>query len=189
MNDRKHEHDHPLERCAACDLQGTPDRPRVRLATETFYEAAVMLAVFLLFGLWMEMKAPCSSDSVRKLLDLAPKRATVERDGKAVDVPVAEVAVGDVVILKPGDSVPVDGEVLRLQRYRREHGDGRKRARGKGPWRSGHRRNHQPIRISAFSSGSTWARTPHWRRSYDSSKPHRTARRQHNGWQTGPRII
>jgi Cu2+-exporting ATPase len=80
---------------------------------ETFYEAAVMLAVFLLFGHWMEMKARRgSSDSVRKLLDLAPKHATVERDGGPVEVRVAEVMVGDTVVLKPGDSVPVDGEVL-----------------------------------------------------------------------------
>src|SRR5262249_36461742 len=80
---------------------------------ETFYEAAVMLAVFLLFGHWMEMKARRgSSDSVRKLLDLAPKRATVERDSNLVEVPVADVVVGDTVVLKPGDSVPVDGEVL-----------------------------------------------------------------------------
>jgi Cu2+-exporting ATPase len=80
---------------------------------ETFYEAAVMLAVFLLFGHWMEMKARRgSSDSVRKLLDLAPQRATVERDGQQVDLPVAEVVVGDIVVLKPGDKVPVDGEVL-----------------------------------------------------------------------------
>jgi Cu2+-exporting ATPase len=80
---------------------------------ETFYEAAVMLAVFLLFGHWMEMKARRgSSDSVRKLLDLAPKQATVERDGKAVELAVSEVVVGDTVILKPGDRVPVDGEVL-----------------------------------------------------------------------------
>ena len=72
-----------------------------------------MLAVFLLFGHWMEMKARRgSSDSVRKLLDLAPKRATVERDGNLVEVPVAEVVVGDTLVLKPGDSVPVDGEVL-----------------------------------------------------------------------------
>jgi P-type Cu2+ transporter len=80
---------------------------------ETFYEAAVMLAVFLLFGHWMEMKARRgSSDSVRKLLDLAPKRASVERDGKLIDVPVAEVVVGDRLVLKPGDRVPVDGEVV-----------------------------------------------------------------------------
>src|SRR6266545_4211137 len=81
--------------------------------TETFYEAAVMLAVFLLFGHWMEMKARRgSSDSVRKLLDLAPQTATVERDGRQIELPVAEVQVGDVVVLKPGDKVPVDGEVI-----------------------------------------------------------------------------
>jgi Cu2+-exporting ATPase len=80
---------------------------------ETFYEAAVMLAVFLLFGHWMEMKARRgSSDSVRKLLDLAPRTATVERSGGQLELPVAEVVVGDVVVLKPGDKVPVDGEVL-----------------------------------------------------------------------------
>jgi Cu2+-exporting ATPase len=80
---------------------------------ETFYEAAVMLAVFLLFGHWMEMKARRgSSDSVRKLLDLAPKVASVERDGSLVEVPVADVVVDDTVVLRPGDRVPVDGEVL-----------------------------------------------------------------------------
>jgi P-type Cu2+ transporter len=80
---------------------------------DTFYEAAVMLAVFLLFGHWMEMKARRgSSDSVRKLLDLAPKRATVERGVSLVEVSVADVVVGDTVVLKPGDSVPVDGEVV-----------------------------------------------------------------------------
>src|SRR6266542_2160754 len=80
---------------------------------ETFYEAAVMLAVFLLFGHWMEMKARRgSSDSVRKLLDLAPQTATVERDERQIELPVAEGRVGDVVVLKPGDKVAVDGEVI-----------------------------------------------------------------------------
>ena len=80
---------------------------------ETFYEAAVMLAVFLLFGHWMEMKARRgSSDSVRKLLDLAPQTATVEREGRQIEVPVADVMVGTVVVLKPGDKVPVDGELI-----------------------------------------------------------------------------
>lgn len=80
---------------------------------ESFYEAAAMLAVFLLFGHWMEMRARRgSSDAVRKLLDLAPQRATVERDGRQVEVPVAEVQAGDTVVLKPGDKVAVDGEVL-----------------------------------------------------------------------------
>src|SRR3712207_2662483 len=68
---------------------------------ETFYEAAVMLAVFLLFGHWMEMKARRgSSGAVRSLLDLTPQHATVERAGRQVELPVAEVVVGDVVVLK-----------------------------------------------------------------------------------------
>ena len=80
---------------------------------ETFYEAAVMLAVFLLFGHWMEMKARRgSSDSVRKLLDLTPQRASVERDGQVIELTVAEVVVEDVVVLKPGGKVPVDGTVI-----------------------------------------------------------------------------
>jgi Cu2+-exporting ATPase len=80
---------------------------------ETFYEASVMLAVFLLFGHWMEMKARRgSSDAVRALLDLTPQTATVERDGRQVEVPVADVVVGDTIVLKPGDRMPVDGTVI-----------------------------------------------------------------------------
>jgi Cu2+-exporting ATPase len=80
---------------------------------ETFYEAAVMLATFLLFGHWMEMKARRgSSDAVRKLLELTPSEANVERDGTVRRLPVAEVSVGDVVVLQPGERVAVDGEVV-----------------------------------------------------------------------------
>ncbi|HEX5415456.1 MAG TPA: copper-translocating P-type ATPase, partial [Chloroflexota bacterium] len=80
---------------------------------ETFYEAAAMLAVFLLFGHWMEMKARRgSSDAVRKLLTLAPREAHVERNGQIVTVPVDRVVPGDVVVLLPGEKVPVDGVVI-----------------------------------------------------------------------------
>jgi Cu2+-exporting ATPase len=80
---------------------------------ETFYEAAVMLSVFLLFGHWIEMTARRgSSDAVRTLLDHTPQRAVVERDGQAIELPVAEVLVGDVVVLRPGDKTPVDGVVI-----------------------------------------------------------------------------
>jgi Cu2+-exporting ATPase len=80
---------------------------------ETFYEAAVMLATFLLFGHWMEMRARRgSSDAVRKLLELTPAEANIERDGKVVRVPVSEVRVGDIAVLRPGERVPVDGVVI-----------------------------------------------------------------------------
>ena len=85
----------------------------VTVGGDTFYEAAVMLATFLLFGHWMEMKARRgSSDAVRKLLELAPSEANVERDGTVVRVPVSEVRVGDVVVLQPGERVAVDGLVI-----------------------------------------------------------------------------
>lgn len=80
---------------------------------DTFYEAAVMLATFLLFGHWMEMKARRgSSDAVRKLLELTPSEANVERDGKVQRLPVAQVRVGDVIVLQPGERIAVDGEVI-----------------------------------------------------------------------------
>lgn len=80
---------------------------------ETFYEAAVMLATFLLFGHWMEMRARRgSSDAVRKLLELAPAEAIVERDGREERIPASEVRPGDVLILRPGERVAVDGEVM-----------------------------------------------------------------------------
>jgi Cu2+-exporting ATPase len=80
---------------------------------ETFYEATVMLATFLLFGHWMEMRARRgSSDAVRKLLELAPQEANVERDVRIVRLPVSEVRVGDVVVLRPGERAPVDGVVI-----------------------------------------------------------------------------
>ena len=80
---------------------------------ETFYEAAVMLATFLLFGHWMEMRARRgSSDAVRKLLELAPAEASVEREGRIVLVPVPEVRVGELLVLRAGERVAVDGEVV-----------------------------------------------------------------------------
>ncbi|MGH2522056.1 MAG: heavy metal translocating P-type ATPase [Anaerolineales bacterium] len=80
---------------------------------ETYYEASVMLAVFLLFGHWMEMKARRgSSDAVRKLLDLTPQQANVERNGRAETVPVEQVKVSEVLVLKPGEKVAVDGEII-----------------------------------------------------------------------------
>jgi len=80
---------------------------------DTFYEAAVMLATFLLFGHWMEMRARRgSSDAVRTLLELAPSEANIERDGKVVRVAASEIRAGDVVVLKPGARAAVDGMVI-----------------------------------------------------------------------------
>jgi P-type Cu2+ transporter len=80
---------------------------------EVFFEAAAMLVTFVLFGHWMEMKSRRgTTDALRALFDLVPPMATVIRDGQEIEVPTADVLVGDVVVLRPGEKVPVDGEVL-----------------------------------------------------------------------------
>lgn len=82
-------------------------------SSDSFYEATAMLVTFVLFGHWMEMKSRRgTTDALRALLDLVPPQARIVRDGKETLVPTSEVKVGDTLILKPGDKVPVDGEVF-----------------------------------------------------------------------------
>ncbi len=80
---------------------------------QQFYEASAVLLVFILLGHWLEMRARAgASAAIRALMDLAPPKATVLRDGKEIEVPTAEVQLGDVVLIRPGDKIPVDGEIL-----------------------------------------------------------------------------
>ena len=79
---------------------------------DVFYEASAVLLVFILLGHWLEMRARAgASDAIRALMDLAPPKAVVVRDGQEVEVATAEVLVGDTVIIRPGNKIPVDGEV------------------------------------------------------------------------------
>ncbi|HKA94825.1 MAG TPA: heavy metal translocating P-type ATPase, partial [Streptosporangiaceae bacterium] len=79
---------------------------------DTFYEAATVLAAFVLLGHWFEMRARGgANDAIRALLDLAPPHATVIRDGEPVEIPTAEVAAGDLLLVRPGDKIGTDGVV------------------------------------------------------------------------------
>ena len=79
---------------------------------DQFYEASAVLLVFILLGHWLEMRARAgASEAIRALLDLAPPMATVLRDGREVEIPTAEVLVGDTVVIRPGNKIPVDGTV------------------------------------------------------------------------------
>lgn len=83
---------------------------------DTFFEAAAMLVTFVLFGHWMEMKSRRgTTDALRALLDLVPPTARVVRNGQEVEVPTAEIVPGDLVVIRPGDRIPVDGEIVRGQ--------------------------------------------------------------------------
>ncbi len=79
---------------------------------ETFYEAAALLVTFVLFGHWMEMRSrKGTSESLQALFNLVPPRATVIRDGKEVSIQSAEIIQDDIVLVRPGDKIPVDGVI------------------------------------------------------------------------------
>jgi P-type Cu2+ transporter len=79
---------------------------------DQFYEAAAVLLVFILLGHWLEMRARAgASEAIRALLDLAPPMAVVLRNGREVEIPTAEVLVGDTIVIRPGNKIPVDGAV------------------------------------------------------------------------------
>lgn len=80
---------------------------------EQFYEASSVLLVFILLGHWLEMRARAgASDAIRALMDLAPPKATVLRQGRELELPTSDLVVGDVVIIRPGEKIPVDGDVI-----------------------------------------------------------------------------
>jgi len=80
---------------------------------DSYYEAAALLVTFVLFGHWMEMRSRRgTTDALQALLQLVPPQARVLRDGKENLVSTSQVQVGDVIILKPGDRVPVDGTII-----------------------------------------------------------------------------
>ena len=80
---------------------------------QQFYEASAILLVFILLGHWLEMRARAgASEAIRALMDLAPPKANVLRDGKELEVATAEIMSGDIVVIRPGNKIPVDGTVL-----------------------------------------------------------------------------
>jgi len=78
-----------------------------------FYDSAIILAAFLMFGRYLEARAKGrTSSAIRKLAGLRAKTALVLRDGKETEIATEDVVVGDIVVVKPGAKVPVDGEVV-----------------------------------------------------------------------------
>ncbi|MDO5520014.1 MAG: heavy metal translocating P-type ATPase [bacterium] len=80
---------------------------------DLYFESAAMILALITLGKYLETRSKGkTSEAITKLMDLAPKTAIVERDGKQVEVPANEVAKGDIVVVKPGQSVPVDGIII-----------------------------------------------------------------------------
>jgi Cu+-exporting ATPase len=79
---------------------------------EFYFEGAVVILTLVLLGKMLEMRARTrTSAAIGKLMDLTPKTATVLRDGQSVGIPVSKIIQGDSVLVRPGESVPVDGTV------------------------------------------------------------------------------
>lgn len=85
---------------------------------DVFFEAAAMLTSFSLLGHWLEMRSRFATGrAVEALLKLAPATARVVREGQEVEVPVEQVIAGDIIAIRPGDRLPVDGEVVSGESY------------------------------------------------------------------------
>ncbi len=78
-----------------------------------YFEIGVFLITFVLMGKWLEARAKGqTSDAIRKLMGLQPKIARVRRGDATADIPVEQVVIGDTIIVRPGEKIPVDGMVL-----------------------------------------------------------------------------
>ncbi|MFP4624611.1 MAG: heavy metal translocating P-type ATPase, partial [Gemmatimonadota bacterium] len=83
------------------------------LPADVYYEAVVMIIALILLGKMLEARAKGrTSEAIRKLAGLQPRTARVIRDGAAVDIEIEDVVVGDVVVVRPGEKIPVDGRVV-----------------------------------------------------------------------------
>lgn len=84
------------------------------IAGDAYYEIAALLISFILLGKLLEARAKGkTSEAIKKLMGMQAKTARVKRDGKEIDLPIDEVKVGDIVIVRPGEKIPVDGEIVK----------------------------------------------------------------------------
>src|SRR3989344_8541539 len=78
-----------------------------------YYDTAAVIITLILLGRYLEALAKVrAGEAIKKLLELGAKLAHIKRDGQIMDIPVEEVAVGDILLVKPGEKIPVDGMVV-----------------------------------------------------------------------------
>lgn len=78
-----------------------------------FYETAIMLSTFLLFGKYLEAKAKGrTSDAIKSLINLRPKVTTIIKNDEEIEIPTEEIVLGDKILVRAGESIPVDGKII-----------------------------------------------------------------------------
>lgn len=81
---------------------------------DLYFETAAFLITFVLLGKWLEMRAKGkTSDAIKKLMGLQAKTARVVRGGETIDLAIDEVVVGDIILVRPGEKIPVDGKITK----------------------------------------------------------------------------
>jgi len=85
---------------------------------QLYFESAAMILTLVTVGKYLEARSKShTSDALGRLVELAPKTAAVIRDGNEVIIPAEELAVGDIVVIRPGESIPADGEIIEGRGY------------------------------------------------------------------------
>ena len=83
------------------------------LMPEVYYETAAVVITLILLGQWFENRAKGqTSEAIRQLMGLQAKDARVIRNGQEIDIPISEVQIDDIVLVRPGEKIPVDGEII-----------------------------------------------------------------------------
>ena len=83
------------------------------ISGEAFYDAMSMIFAFILIGKYLEHKTKGqASEAIKKLIGLQPKTATLLKDGKEIEIPIEEIEIGDQLIVRPGEKIPVDGRII-----------------------------------------------------------------------------
>ncbi|MFX0039321.1 MAG: heavy metal translocating P-type ATPase, partial [Candidatus Heimdallarchaeota archaeon] len=84
------------------------------ISGKTFYEAMSMIITFLLVGKYLEHKTKGqTSEAIKKLIGLQPKTATILKGSEEIEIPIEEIEVGDILVVRPGEKIPVDGRVIK----------------------------------------------------------------------------
>ncbi len=88
------------------------------IEAHVYYEAAAVVIFFILVGKWLEERAKSgTSEALKKLISLQAKNVTAIRNGEELTIPISEVIVGDLLLVKPGEKIPVDGKVKSGESY------------------------------------------------------------------------
>ena len=83
------------------------------IGTAVYFDTAALIIALIMLGRWLEARAKGkTSEAIRRLMGLRPNTARLVRDGREADVPIETVVPGDVILVRPGEKVPVDGEVI-----------------------------------------------------------------------------